>query len=296
MARSLGAVAVGCAKAGLVCDEVADAFARWLAEGRHGTMGYMERNVELRLDPRLLLPGASTIIALAFPYRPPRDMHHSYIADFALGRDYHHVLRERLEPLCKFMAASYGAISRVCVDSAPIMERYWAVKAGLGFIGLNRQLIVPGVGSGVFLAEVVTTLSLPPDSPLVEGCGDCGRCVDACPGGALLADSIDGRLCRSYLSIEHKGLLPDEVSLGSCAYGCDICQRVCPHNAGEPPVPLDEFLPNTRLMNLDLDGLSRLTSGDWRRLTADSPMKRITIGRFRSNLQHVAPEEDSKSS
>lgn len=292
MARAAGAVAVGFARADEVDASVRACYEKWIAEGRHGSMAYLDRYADVRFDPRLLLPGARTVISMAFPYRPPGGYHHPHIADYALGRDYHTVIKARLAPLVRYIGETTGASSRVCVDTAPILERYWATRAGIGFIGLNRQLIVPGVGSGVFLGELVTTLEVEPDSPLASTCepdeaptcARCGRCIDACPGAAL-ADGFDARMCRSYLSIEHRGELPAGAStLGACVYGCDVCQRVCPHNAAEPPEPLAEFYPDPRLLKLDRAALSNLSAGDWRRLTKDSAMRRITIHQLRRNL------------
>ena len=279
-ALRLGAVAVGCAEAAPVDDEVRRSYEQWIADGRHGSMAYLARYGDVRFDPRRLLPGARTVISMAFPYRPAGGYHHPHIADYALGMDYHRVLKRRMSELAEFIARNYGAQSRICVDTAPILERYWAQKAGVGFLGRNRQLIVPGVGSGVFLGEVVTTLALEPDAPIAEGCGNCGRCIAACPGKALGLNEFDARRCLSYLTIEHRGELPTDVCFGDCVYGCDVCQRVCMHNAAEPPEALPEFAPDVRLLKLDRDALRNLTPADWRRLTRDSAMRRVKGLRF----------------
>lgn len=286
LGREAGAVAVGCAAAGPVTAEVIKAYREWLAAGRHGSMAYLERYDDVRFDPRRLLPGAKTVISFAFPYRPCGGYHHPHISDYALGEDYHIVLRERLAPVTDYICGQCGAQARICVDTAPVIERYWAERAGVGFRGLNRLLIVPGAGSGVFLAEIVTTLELVPDTPLSENsCEQCGKCVKACPGQAL-CEGFDARKCRSYLSIEHRGELPDGVSLGQCVYGCDICQRVCPYNAGEPPEPLEEFIADPRLLSLDRRALGNLTSGDWRRLAKRSAMRRVGLAQIKRNLGH----------
>ena len=287
-AQRLGAVAFGCSVAGPVDSSYADRYDRWIASGAHGTMDYLARHTAIRRDPRLLLPGARTVISLAFPYRPAGGYHHPWIADYALGRDYHTVLHGRLRQLAAFMADNFGAQSRPCVDSAPIAERYWAHRSGLGFIGLNGQLIVPGVGSGVFLAELVTTLELAPDSPLAADCGRCGACVRACPGSAISPDgSFDGRRCLSYLGIEHRGEFPSGApSLGTHIYGCDECQRVCPHNHCEPPEPLTDFYPDHRLLTLDAATIRHFSRGDWRRLSSGSAMRRISLSQMlRTYLQ-----------
>lgn len=282
----LGAVAFGCSRAEPVSPDFREKYEGWISAGCNASMAYLERYGELRFDPRLLMPGAKTVISLAFPYAPPGGYHHPFIADYALGRDYHMVLRERLTSLAHFIFTNYGAVSRPCVDSAPIPERYWAHKSGLGWIGLNGQLIVPGVGSGVFLAELVTTLELHADYPLPGDCGRCGACLKACPGGSLAGDStLDARRCHSYLSIEHRGELPADARLGSHLYGCDVCRRVCPHNSAEPPEPLPEFYPDPRLLHLDRDALGSMTSGEWRRLVASSAMSRVSLKQMKRNMK-----------
>lgn len=284
-AVELGAVAVGFARAEEVERSVREGYEAWIAEGCHGEMAYLAKYGDVRFNPRQLLAGAKTVVCMAFPYRPAGGYHHPLIADYALGEDYHTVLKSRLYELAHFAAENFGGQSRPCVDTAPLPERYWAWKAGLGWIGLNHQLIVPGVGSGVFLAELITTLELEPDQPLAGDCGKCGRCIARCPGRALSKNGkFDARCCLSYLSIEHRGPLPSEPRLGSHIYGCDECQKACPHNACEPPEPLGEFAPDTRLLSLDREALASLTPSDWRRLTAKSAKKRVKLAQIKRNL------------
>lgn len=287
-AHKAGAVGVGCAAADLVDESVRREYMRWLATGSHGTMGYMAANVEVRFDPRRLLPGAKTVISMAFPYRPPGGYHHRLIADYALGKDYHRVLKERLSRVGRFISDNYGAQTRVCVDTAPILERYWAQKSGVGFIGQNRQLIVPGAGSEIFLAEIVTTLALESDRPLQNGCDGCGMCIRQCPGQAISADGFDARKCHSYLTIEYRGSFSDGLNLGQRAYGCDMCQSLCPHNKGVAVEPLEEFYPDARLLKLDAETIANMTGGEWRRFTAESAMSRITLRQMLRNLNHIA--------
>lgn len=259
-------------------------YQKWIAEGRHGSMSYMAAHGELRFDPGMLLPGAKSLISIAFPYAPAGGYHHPCIADYALGQDYHTVLRRRLESVMRFIA-SQGALSRVCIDSAPVAERYWAVRAGVGYQGISGQLIVPGVGSGVFLAEIITTLELPPSEPCTKHCAGCMRCVKACPGGAIGADgSFDARRCISYLTTEHSGPMPEGASTHGRAAGCDICRLVCPHTPAEPPTPLYEFTPDPRLLILDAPMLRNITSSQWKRLTAHSALRRIPFKRLLHNL------------
>lgn len=236
LAADAGAVACGFATAEAVDAEAAGRYDSWLAQGNHAGMAYMENHADLRRDPRSLLEGARTVMVMAFPYAQP--LRHPLVADYALGDDYHDVLRAAASAVADEMCRLHGGQTRVCVDTAPLRERYWAVRAGLGFIGLNNQLIVPGYGSKLFLAEILWTVALPPDAPSTATCLRCGACLRACPGGALRPDgsALDARRCLSYLTIEHRGDFPDPAFPdlhGRRIYGCDICQDVCPHNSPE---------------------------------------------------------------
>lgn len=284
LAAELGAYRTGFARAGRLSDPAVCRYAVWIERGCHASMDYLERHAALRADPRLVMPGARTVISMAFPYGPAGGYHHPHIADYALGADYHRVLRARLEPLVRHLADNYGALSRVCVDTAPVAERYWAVTAGVGFTALNGRLYVPGAGSRFFLTTVLTTLELAPDEPCAGGCTGCGACVRACPGGALLGDgTLDARRCHSYLTIEHRDALPAGTALGPRIYGCDVCSRVCPLDRIEPPEPLDEFRPDPRLISLDRAAFAALRAGDWRRLFGDSAVRRAPASRLRRN-------------
>lgn len=278
-----GACAVGFAEAGAVDESHRDAFSRWIAGCGHAAMAYMERYAEQRFDTRLLLPGARSVISVAFPYRPSGGYHHALIADYALGRDYHVVLRRRLQPVIDFLS-SIGARNRVCVDTAPVLERFWAVKTGVGFIGRNKMLIVPGVGTGIFLAEIITTQYLHPDTPCDLTCGACFRCVSACPGCALSVDGLfAASRCRSYLTIESREPLPSQLPASAKVYGCDICAAVCPYNKCEPPEPVSDFFPDRRLLSIDRETLMQLTSSQFKRLFAGSAVSRITAAKMRNN-------------
>ncbi len=274
-----GACAVGIARAAAVDGATAGFFKSWLAGGNHGSMAYMERYLDIRLDPRLLLEGAQSIICLAFNYRT--DIHHRCIADYALGEDYHTALRRRLQPAVALLEV-HGEQGRICVDSAPILERYWAQRSGIGFIGQNRQLIVPEVGSEVLLAEIITTAQLPADGPCEQSCEGCGACLSACPGCAL-GEPFDARRCLSYLTIEHREPLPEPLADGALIYGCDTCQRVCPHNTTAPAPVIDELLPRPELMALKRADLATITTNQFRRLTATSAISRISAKKIREN-------------
>jgi epoxyqueuosine reductase len=240
-AYSLGFVSIGVASAAV--PPFYDELVHWLAEGKHGDMKWFEKNLHLRRDPAGLLKGCRAVVCLAYPYSRKKPCTPD---GFCMSRyseplldDYHVRLRSLAGEVAAVVRQRYpGSRSRVCVDSAPVMERSLAAEAGVGFIGKNTSLIVPGVGSCVYLAEILTTAPLVPTSPLPESagsCGDCTRCLDACPTGALEAPyRLDAGKCLSYLTIEHKAPvnLGTGRLMGSCILGCDRCQEVCPYNAG----------------------------------------------------------------
>ena len=279
-----GACAVGFAEAAPVDDADMALYDRWIAAGSHGEMAYLDRYHDVRRDPRLLLDGALTVISCAFDYRPAR--RHPLFADYALGRDYHEVIRERLIPVTDEIRRLFGGETRICVDTAPIRERYWAARAGVGRIGLNGTLIVDGIGSKVFLAEIIWTGSLAPDdSRLGESCMRCGACLRACPGRALHGDgSLDARSCNSYLTIEYRGELPGDLHLPGRIYGCDICQDVCPHNRAEGGTTIAEFSPSDALMRLDADALSAMTPDAYRSIFRHSAIRRAKLPHLLRNL------------
>lgn len=283
-ARRLGAVAAGCAAAKPVDGAYRRHYEEWIAAGKCGEMHYLERYGDVRFDPRGLLPGARTVISLAFTYRQNDGYRHPVVAEYALGRDYHIVVRERLLRLADFIRDNFGASSRVCVDTAPLPERWWALRAGIGFRGLNGHLIVPGAGSRVFLGEVVTTLELEPDRPLEADCGLCGACVRACPGGAISPDgAFDAQRCHSYLSIEYRGELPEGTYLHG-GYGCDECQRVCPHNRGELVPGLEEFQADEVMKSTTSDKIRQFSPGEWRKFVKNRALNRVKLPQMWRNL------------
>ncbi len=270
----------------------------WLAKGYHGTMEYLARHRLIRSDPKHLLPGAQSVIALGLNYAqdPPLEAaDRPKIARYALGRDYHRVLRQKLRPLAKRLEET-GAKTRICVDSAPIPEREYAHRAGLGWFGKNTCLIDSHRGSWFFLGLVLTTLELEPDAPAEGGCGTCKRCVEACPTGAIVHEAgrwqIDARRCISYLTIEHRGEIAPELSdrLEGWTYGCDICQEVCPFNAPRASQPLRaaptqerDFLTWRDWPNLEQ--LAQISEEDWDRLTQGSSTRRAGHAGWRRNAR-----------
>ena len=235
-ARELGFARMGVARAEALDVEGARLFA-WLNAGRHGEMGYMEETAAVRVDPRHagMLRSAASVVVLATPYaraEPARGPRPGRVARYAQGRDYHNVLLKRARKLADLLRAA-GHNARTGVDSLPIFERAWAQRAGLGFIGKNCCLIVPGLGSHVFLTTLVTSAELPPDAPMKERCGACTACLDVCPTRAFVGPrELDARRCISYLTIEQRGEIPEPLraGVGAWLFGCDACQDVCPYN------------------------------------------------------------------
>lgn len=323
---AVGAYACGVVSAMPVTAEAVARYEEWLADGNAGNMDYLGRYGEVRRDPRLLLDGegARTLIVTLFAYQD--NVHPAegvpYIAHYALGQDYHDVLRRRLKTVIGQLRPRFGGKWRVCVDSAPLMERYWAARAGLGVIGDNGCLIVPGMGANFFIATIVTTAQMPTDDP-VEGtshCLGCGRCVRACPTGALRGDgSVDARRCISYLTIESHDDIPADIPTGNTLYGCDVCRRACPlaccktdigqgrqlehsensenlesteHSSvstsgkfAETMTVLPEFTPDSRLLSMTVADWRALDDEGYAALIAHSAMRRVSLDKLRSTLR-----------
>ena len=289
---TLGFDACGVAVAAPVDAEAADRYRRWVEGGRHGDMAWAARHMDVRDDPRLLLEGARSVIVVALNYLPaerqpagaPR------VAMYAYGRDYHRVMRSRLQQLARHVTQATGAACRVTVDSAPMRERYWAVRAGLGFIGVNNTLILPGRGSFFVLGTVVTTLEMEPDEPCRDTCMHCLRCVAACPVGALAADgrAADARRCLSALTIEnHDEALPPFAAgrLDGRVAGCDECQTCCPHNAGATPTAVADFAPRRAVMELTAAAIENMSQEEFDEAFAGSALRRVTLDTLRRNAR-----------
>ena len=281
-AEAVGFARVGVAEAA-VLDEEGVHLDAWLADGRHGQMSWMAQTASVRKDPRdpNMLENAKSVIVMAAPYvrrggyeGPPP----ARIAKYAVGRDYHNVLTKKGRKVARVLQEA-GFAARVAVDSKPVFERAWAERAGVGFVGKNCCLIVPGVGSHTFLACVVTTAPLSPDEPMGRRCGSCTLCLDACPTRAFAGPrSLDARKCISYLTIEHRGAIPTEhrQALGPWVFGCDVCQDVCPYNqtSGAADASLSAFEPGGRWTGVEAAQFLQMTEERFQAWAEGSPVKR----------------------
>lgn len=292
--RDAGATAVGIAHVATVDDSAREAYRQWIASGRSAPLAYMDRYHEVRDNPGLLLEGAKSIIVAAFSYfhpSPPPKSHFT-IARYARGADYHEVVRRRLSDAASAIMSAEGLSEsdfRVCVDTAPLRERYWAQQGGIGFIGRNNTLIIPGEGSYVVLGEILTTMDIEPDAPCTLTCGDCMACVRACPVGALGCESdgyrgVDASRCLSCLTIEHRGDFPPDTKLSGRIAGCDTCQDVCPHNRHAKMSAIPEFAPTTPLLSMTDDQILALAPEQIRPLTRHTPLSRIKPADFIRNI------------
>ncbi len=291
-----GACRVGFAEAVEVDDSDIGRYIAWLRQGKHGGMDYLKRYIDIRRNPVLLLDEAKTVICCAFDYRPSE--RHRLFADYALGLDYHEVIRQRLNVAAETIRSRFGGSTRICVDTAPVRERYWAARSGVGFLGLNGQLIVEGIGSKVFLAEILWTEAVEADaSRLDESCCGCRACVSACPGHALDGSgALDAMRCLSYLTIEHRGELPDNIRFDGRIYGCDICQDVCPYNKNtHGTTAIDEFKPSREFMALDIEDIKTMDPGRFKSIFSHSAVQRAKLSGLRRNALRYMPECNCKS-
>lgn len=293
-AARLGFDACGIAAA-VHLDDDARRLEAWLKNGFQGTMKYMERNFDLRTDPRKLVPGAKSVVTLLLNYFPGQQQQPDApkIAKYAYGTDYHYVIRDKLNELLAFIKANIGAVDgRGFVDSAPVLERSWAVRSGLGWIGKNGNMITKQSGSFFFIATLITDLDLEADAPFsVDFCGTCTKCIDACPTDAIVTPTVvDGSKCISYLTIELKdALMPAgfEGKMEGWMFGCDICQDVCPWNRFSKPNHEKHFTPIPEILNLSLAEWEAMSEERFKKVFKDSPIKRSKWQGVQRNLKVV---------
>jgi len=269
----------------------------WLKKGHHGSMQYMENHFDLRIDPTRLVPGAKSVITLLLNYYPSKTQTAGIprIAKYAYGKDYHEVIRAKLNDLMKLIKINIGDINgRGFVDSAPVLERTWAQRSGLGWIGKNGNLINKQGGSFFFIATLITDLELDYDAPAAKDyCGTCTKCIDACPTDAIAdAKVIDGSKCISYFTIELKDqLIPAAMKdkFANWMFGCDICQDVCPWNRFSTATREPSFQPLAEILSFSLKDWEDLTEESFKKVFRDSALKRSKFSGIKRNLRFIAP-------
>ena len=290
-AKKLGFLSCGISKADFLEDE-APRLERWLKDGKHGKMAYMENHFDKRLDPRLLVPDAKSIISLLLNYYNPLDQLDGApkISKYAYGKDYHHVIKDKLKQLFQIINNKIGEVSgRVFVDSAPVMEKSWAVRSGLGWQGKNTNLISKKAGSFFFIAELIVDLELEYDTPVTDHCGSCTACIDACPTEALTPYHIDASKCISYLTIELKDQIPTAFKnkMDDWAFGCDVCQDVCPWNRFSKQHNEPLFSPNSEVINYTQKNWEEITQETFNIIFKNSAIKRTGFKGFKRNISFL---------
>ena len=292
-AVDLGFISCGISKADFLEDE-APRLEKWLNQNHHGQMSYMEKNFDKRLDPRLLVPDSKSVVSLLFNYytdKKQEDSKAPKISSYAFGEDYHFVIKSKLNKLMNYIKTEIGDVSgRAFVDSAPIMEKAWASKSGLGWIGKNTNLISKKTGSFFFIAELIIDLELEYDSSTTDHCGSCTKCIDACPTEALIAPyQIDGSKCISYLTIELKDQIPNEFKdkMDNWAFGCDICQTVCPWNRFSKEHKEDAFSPKEELIKMTKNEWNEITEEVFNTVFKNSAIKRTKYNGLKRNIKFL---------
>lgn len=294
IAASLGFSFCGISKAEFLGEE-APLLETWLKRGYAGEMKYLENHFDKRLDPTLLVPGAKSVVSLLYNYFPPQELpsENGYkIARYAYGQDYHDVIRGKLKVFLNMLREKFGAIDgRVFVDSAPVMERAWAKRSGLGWVGKNSLLLNREMGSYFFIAELIIDLELEPDGAVRDYCGSCTACMDACPTDAIPEPYVvDGSRCISYFTIELKDEIPasEKGKFQDWVFGCDICQEVCPWNRFAKPHKEEAFLPSPELQQFRRTDWEELTEEVFRKVFRKSPVKRAGFQGLARNIRFAS--------
>jgi len=293
-AQRLGFETIGFAKAEHM-DEEARHLETWLTKGLHGKMQYMENHFDLRVDPTKLVAGAKSVICLTYNYYTDQeqiDTEAPKISKYAYGKDYHFVIKEKLKELLHFIRENIGEVNGRCfVDSAPVLERDWASRAGTGWTGKNTLLIHPKKGSYFFLAELIIDLELEYDHPMRDYCGTCTRCIDACPTEAISPQGylVDGSKCISYFTIELKEAIPEDYKdkFENWMFGCDICQEVCPWNRFSKPHTEPAFEPHPDLLQMKKQDWLDITEEVFQKVFKDSAVKRTKFPGLKRNIDFL---------
>lgn len=291
-AKRLGFLSCGISKAGFLAEE-APRLENWLNQNMHGEMQYMENHFDKRLDPTKLVEGARSVISLLLNYYPNEVQNpDSYkISKYAYGTDYHFVIKDKLKHLLHFIQEEIGEVhGRAFVDSAPVLDKAWAAKSGLGWIGKNSNLLTQQVGSFYFIAELIVDLGLEYDAPVTDHCGTCTACIDACPTQAIVAPYVvDGSKCISYFTIELKNEIPVEFKgkFDDWMFGCDVCQDVCPWNRFSKPHNEPLFNPNPELVSFTKKDWEEITEDVFKKVFQKSAVKRTKLAGLKRNIDFV---------
>ena len=298
-AQRLGFLSCGISKAEFLAEE-APRLEQWLKAGMHGQMAYMENHFDKRLDPTLLVPGAKSVVSLLYNYYPQQkqDKDSFKISKYAYGEDYHFVVKDKLKELMHVLSEEIGEIGgRVFVDSAPVLDKVWAAKSGLGWIGKHSNLLSKKTGSFFFVAELIIDLDLEYDHPVTDHCGTCTACIDACPTQAIIKPYVvDGSKCISYATIELKEAIPKSFSgqMDDWMFGCDVCQDVCPWNRFSKPHSESRFNPKPELLQLDKNAWRELTEEVFGELFKKSAVKRTNYTGLMRNLAFLDRDTSSQ--
>ncbi|SDE13907.1 epoxyqueuosine reductase [Pricia antarctica] len=291
-AKRLGFLSCGISKAEFL-EKEAPRLEKWLNKNMNGEMGYMENHFDKRLDPRLLVDGAKSVISLLLNYYPDETQREDTykISKYAYGHDYHHVIKSKLRQLQEFISEEIGEVSgRAFVDSAPVLDKAWAAKSGLGWIGKHSNLLTQQVGSFYFIAELIVDLDLEYDTPVTDHCGTCTACIDACPTQAITEPYVvDGSKCISYFTIELKNEIPEEFQgkFDDWAFGCDICQDVCPWNRFSKPHAEPLFNPHPELLEFSKKDWEEITEDVFRKVFQKSAVKRTKFSGLTRNIEFL---------
>lgn len=291
-AKRLGFLSCGISKADFL-EEEAPRLENWLKNNRHGQMAYMENHFDKRLDPRRLVDDAKSVVSLILNYYPSEIQNEQSfkISKYAYGQDYHFVIKDKLKDLLRFIQTEIGEVSgRVFVDSAPVLDKAWAAKSGLGWLGKNSNLITKQVGSFYFIAELILDVPLDYDHPVTDHCGSCTACLDACPTQAIVSPYVvDGSKCISYFTIELKEQIPREMkgTFNDWMFGCDVCQDVCPWNKFSKPHQEPLFNPNPELLSFSKKDWEEITEEVFKGIFKNSAVKRTKLEGLQRNISFL---------